>query len=72
MKFDLEIFGERLTSLREKKNLTITQLGKALGVGHSAVSRWESAKRAPSVEKIFEISIFFGTSADYLIGLRDN
>lgn len=58
---------ERLRQLRLKQwpdvRLTQPQLGKALGVGASSVSSWESAKhgKIPSGERLNDYAVFFST-----------
>jgi len=68
---DLELFAERLTSLRQEKGLTMKELGQATGFTHTAISYWESAKRMPSAGNLYELALFFGVSANFLIGLDD-
>ena len=64
-------FAERLKELRLEHNLTTIQLAKELGVGDSSISRWENGLRVPSIDNLYNIAIFFGVSADYLIGLEN-
>ena len=67
----MKIFCERLKELREEKQLSILALSKILKVSHSTVLRWETEKRIPSIEHLYNIAEFFGVSADYLIGLEN-
>jgi len=71
MKFDTEVFGQRLKELRVKMGITTTQLAKALGVNSATVSKWENGKIIPSAISIYEITKFFGVPAGYLIGTED-
>lgn len=64
-------FAERLKELRLEHNLTTIQLAKELGVGDSSISRWEKGLRVPSIDNLYNIAVYFGVSADYLIGLED-
>lgn len=34
-------FGDRIRHLRKKRGLTIMDVEKATGIGHSTISRWE-------------------------------
>ena len=64
-------FAERLKDLRMEKNLSTVALGKELNVSNSTVCRWEKREIVPSITHLYKIAIFFGISADYLIGLED-
>ena len=70
-KFNLKVFAERLKELREENNLTITELGREIGVSAMAISRWEREIRIPNIESLFLLAEFFKVSADYLCGLED-
>ena len=67
----MKIFCERLKELRQDKNMSITQLAKALDVNASTVTRWENNLRVPVIDQLYKIAVFFGVSSDYLIGLED-
>ena len=64
-------FGERLKELRIEKNLSIRQLAKVLDVSDRAVGRWEKGQITPSIVQLYNIAIYFGVSADYLLGLEN-
>ena len=36
-----------------------------------SVSDWSTGKVQPTAENIYMVSVFFGVSADYLLGLED-
>jgi transcriptional regulator with XRE-family HTH domain len=61
-------FGERLKALREESNLTMEQLGAALGIKKQTISRYESNQREPEYATLIRIAEFFGVSTDYLLG----
>lgn len=67
----LEIFGERLKSLREERELSKRELAKLFNVSHSTINRWESGLQAPNIIYLYQIAKFFNVSADYLIGIED-
>lgn len=50
----METRGDRLKRLREDRNLTQTQLAKAIGVTKANVSKWE-ARAAPNID----LDVFF-------------
>ena len=57
--------GERLNSLRGKKNLA--ELGQELGVSPQQLSRIENDKSIPSLELTLKICEHFGVTMDWLI-----
>lgn len=67
----MEIFAERLRSLRLENKLSILELSKKLNVGHSSISRWENNQARICAEQLVVIARFFGVSTDYLLGLED-
>ena len=62
---------ERLYFLREDKDLTQEQLGKALNVSRVAISQWESNKEIIPLTKLNMSSNYFNVSLDYIVGLSD-
>ncbi len=64
-------FAERLKELRKDKNITQTQMADDFKVSHTTVYHWENGKQQPSLETFVDIMIYFGVSAEYLLGLED-
>ena len=62
---------ERLEALREKFNLSKSQLGAKLGLGNMTINRWETGEQIPSALFVLILCEFFGCSAGYLIGLEN-
>lgn len=67
----MKIFAERLKELRNSLGLSILELSKKLGVGHSSILRWENGQARINAEQLVDIAKFFGVSTDYLLGLED-
>ena len=63
--------GENIKRLRRERELTQEQLADELGVSFQAVSRWEQGQSYPDVEMIPEIALYFGVSADELMGVDE-
>lgn len=64
-----------LAKLRSKFNLTTRELSAQLPNGtisHSQITRVEKELAKLTFDQIVQLSIFFGVSADYLLGLSDN
>lgn len=59
--------ARRLVALRKGRNLTQSELAKALKVSQAAVGNWEKGKRDPDIPTLIAIADFFGVSVDYLI-----
>ena len=65
-------FGEKIKRLREIRELTQTQLGKALNMTQRKISYIEKGIYEPSLSDICELCKFFNVSSDYLLGLPSN
>ena len=61
-------FASRLVELRKSKRMSQAELGDMLGVTRAAVSEWEKSKSVPRLDKLAEISRFFGVSLAELSG----
>ena len=59
-------FGEQLQLLRRGQNLTQEQFADQLKVSRQAVSKWESSKGYPEIEKIIYICNQYGVTMDEL------
>jgi len=59
-------FSLKLRGLREERQMSQSELGKAIGVNKSYVSAWETGKGKPSFDNLLALSKFFGISLDYL------
>jgi len=65
--------GERISKRRKEMHMTLKELGDAIGVECSAVSKYEKG-RVPNIppRRIEAIARALDTSADYLLGICDN
>ena len=62
-------FGLRLKQLREKHNLSQSQVAKRLGITRAAISSYENNISLPSVNVLAELALLYLVSTDYLLGL---
>ena len=62
----------RLKELRAEAGLSQKEFAKAIGAAQNTVSQWETGARRLDDQTICKIAIFFGCSADYLLGLSDS
>jgi transcriptional regulator with XRE-family HTH domain len=61
-------FPDRLREARERLGLSQTELAERSGLQPSAVSHFETGKRAPSFENLKRLSDALAVSVDYLLG----
>lgn len=64
-------FGYRLRDLRTQKRLTQTQVANRLNLSKTTISGYENNTKTPSLEVLTQLSIFYGVSSDYLLGLEN-
>ena len=56
------LFGTLLKKLRKQENMNQEQLADTLGVSISAISKWETGKNLPDIEKITALANIFSIS----------
>jgi len=61
----------RIKEIRQEKNLSQTDISKALGVTRQAISLYEKGDREPKLETWQKLADFFGVSVPYLQGVSD-
>ncbi len=59
-------YGEIILDLREKNNLTQSQLGEKIGVNSNAISKWENGLTLPNEENLAKLNQIFNTSIEKL------
>lgn len=64
-------FGYRLRELRENKSLTQTQVAKRLSLSKTTISGYENNIKTPSLDVLAKLSILYGVSSDYILGLEN-
>ena len=69
----MKTIGTRIRGLREKKNMTQTELSDYLGMKtYTTVSKWESDDNFPKGKDLKKLAKLFGVSSDYLLGLSQD
>jgi len=63
-----ESFGERLRRIREEKRLNQSDLAERTGFQPSAISHFESGRRAPSFENLKKLADALAVTIDFLLG----
>ena len=65
-------FPKRLKELRLNAGLTQKDLAKAIEVGRTTISEYESGKIVPKQEGLLKIANHFNVSVDYLTGVSND
>lgn len=66
-----KIFGERLLELRHECGMSQKELAKRLHIHQVTYMRYEKNYLEPSLEMLTDIAVFFGVSADWLLGIEN-
>ena len=61
------ILADKIVKLRKKNGWSQEELAEKMNVSRQAVSKWESSQTIPDLEKILQLSKFFGVTTDYLL-----
>ena len=65
---NLEIaIGEKIKSLRKKREITQEQLAAYLSISFQSVSKWECGDAYPDITMLPKIAMFFGVTTDELL-----
>ena len=68
----MQIFAERIKSLRIAHGMTQEAVGKIVGVKRYSVCGYEKGNNDPEVPVLIALADYFGVSTDYLLGLSDH
>lgn len=68
----LAVFRDRLRTLRERRELTQSELGRVLRVSKQTISNYENGVSAPDQETLGRLADYFGVTTDYLLGRTDD
>ena len=59
--------GSRIKEARERQNLSQDELAEKMNISRQAISKWETGKSYPDIEKILKLSDIFNLSLDELV-----
>ena len=65
---DITSFGEKLKKIRLDRNLTLSEVSKAINIGKSSLSEYENDISRPSLDKFFSIIEFYHVNENYFYG----
>lgn len=61
-------FSNNLRAQRKKKGLNQAQLAKALGVGRTTLTKWETGENLPGIDTLDQLASILDVSTDNLLG----
>lgn len=64
------MIADKIKLLREKQNMTQTDIAKKLGITRSSVNAWEMGISVPSTQYIVELALLFNVSSDYMLDIK--
>lgn len=62
---------KRLFEEIHSTNMTYSQIAKQVGISVAMLSQYKNAKKIPSLETFVRLCQVIGTSADYILGLKE-
>lgn len=62
---------KRIRDLREKQNLTQTDVAKILGMSQTGYSKYETGENDIPTAILIKLADFYKTSIDYILGRTD-
>lgn len=62
----------RIKQLREKKEVSQSELASNVGIARNTLSQYETGKRQPDYNTLLKFADYFGVSTDYLLGRTDD
>ena len=72
MEYNLELFGERLRTLRKERKLKQKEMAELLQCAERNYQRLEYGKTNVTATTIMFLCDYFSVSADYLLGRSDH
>ena len=62
---------QRIEQVMASEKLSANQFAKEIGVKQSQVSEWLKGKAKPGYDTLRKMSLTFGVSADYFLGIKE-
>ena len=59
--------GAKIEAARKRQNMSQAELGQRVGVGQTAVCRWETGAAQPSYDNLLKLSIILETPMSRLL-----
>lgn len=64
-------FPERLKELIERKDVSLREVARSIGVSNSLLSKYQNGIHTPKLEILKNMADYFGVSVEYLSGASD-
>lgn len=61
-------FSERLKMLREKKDISLSEMAIDIGMAKSLLWRYETGKSEPGLSALIQLAEYFGVTLDWIAG----
>ena len=68
---DMKQMGERISRLRQEKELTQIALAEKLGISSQAISKWERGQSFPDLSRLDELAELLEADVGYLLTGRE-
>ena len=68
IRIDSTIVASRLKMVRENKNLSKSDVAKALNIATSSMTYYEQGQSLPSIDKLYALADYYGVTMDWLCG----
>ena len=65
------LFGEKLSLLRNERQMKQEDLGKIFHLSKSTISTYERNEHQPDYDTLIELAKYFNVSTDYILGVSD-
>jgi transcriptional regulator with XRE-family HTH domain len=62
-----KLFGGNLRALRLQRGYTCAEIGRAVGIGGDAISKYERGDREPTILLLLQFAQLFHVSLDHII-----
>lgn len=62
-------YAQKIKELREDNDLFQKDIAKILNTSQSYYAQYENNKRPLPIEHLIKLSLYYGVSADYILGL---
>ena len=72
VRIDSTIVASRLKMARENKDLSKTEVAKALNIATSSMTYYEQGKAIPSIDKLYALADYYSITMDSLCGRANN
>ncbi len=63
---------DRLTNIREDRDIKQEEVAKLLGIKQSAYSKYEKRRTKLQIDDLIILCKFYNVSADYILGLSND